>query len=143
MSSRMMWEVVLNSVALERSQSFWRLETLTTRRSCSMLRVGRVTWIVAGGCAVCHGGVWFLQGRKVRSSQIRSPHSFAVHRPAQQCAAPPRKTMRGSVRSPAHNSPLSHRFSGGLLLTICSPRYAAHRDAVQRVATHDTEGSVI
>lgn len=61
----MMWEVVLNSVALERSQSFWRLETLTTRRSCSMLRVGRVTWIVAGGCAVCHRGVWFLQGRKV------------------------------------------------------------------------------
>jgi hypothetical protein len=87
-----MCEVVLNSVALERSQSFWRLETRTTRRSCSMLRVGRVTWMVAGGCAVCHGGVWFAQGRKVRST---------VPRDATPRFAPPRSAP---LRLAAHDT---------------------------------------
>jgi hypothetical protein len=44
-----------------------------------MLSVGRVTRMVAGGCAVCHGGVWFAQGRKVRP--------LAAPRPPVPCGA--------------------------------------------------------
>jgi len=96
-----MWEVVLNSVALERSQSFWRLETLTTRRSCSMLRVGRVTWIVAGGCAVCHRGVWFVGRQDRHHTHDPRVMTATASKPVLQISAPDFRTIAFDIQGTA------------------------------------------
>ena len=70
-----------------------------------MLRVGRVTRMLAGGCAVCHGGVWFLQGRQAHLTALRTA---ALRRPPRRRAARRNARHRGA----GHPAPQSKHPRG-------------------------------
>jgi len=92
----------LMSLDCDSSHSFWRLGIRTTSLSRLIGCHGGVV-TVAEGCAVCHGGVWFAQGRQARSTAPRdATPRFAPPRSAPQRQSNHREAPSGASLTTHH-----------------------------------------